>query len=165
MLPFLRKRKLPANVTENAAQDKLADRIVSACIRRQQKWADFMQRRTERLSDDGKCIVLLLFCLMAGSLSIYLVANSFLERRQSRFHIIQLSKLPITAKGGDENTKASKLISKEDYQNIQRFRHFMDSLAGSQTGRRVYDSILIHRSGLMDSLFLIEKLYQLQNDK
>lgn len=165
MLSFFRKKKATVSVKEAAAQDKLANRIVSVCIRWQQRWADFMQRRTERLSDNGKRIVLIMFCLMAGSLSIYPVANSFTEPRFARFHILQLSPSPNSGKAGDENTRVDIGISKSDYQRLERFRHYMDSLAASTAGRRTYDGILIHRSGLMDSLYLIEKLYQLQNKK
>lgn len=165
MLSFFRKEKISANTKQNAAQDKLANRIVSACIRWQQKWADFMQRRAERLSANGKRIALVLFCLVSGSLSLYLIANSLLKRRPSNIHIVQLSQSHNAAKAGDENIKAKIIISKGDYQKIQRFRYYMDSLSNNSSGRRTYDSILIHRSGLMDSLYLIEKIYQSQNEK
>lgn len=165
MLSLFRKGKTQSSAKENAAQERLANHIVSVCIRFQQRWADFMQRHTERLSRNGKLIILSLFCLTAGSLSIYLIANSVVKREASSFTVTHLKTPPLAGKSGDENTKASVIVSKAEYGKIQRFRFYMDSLARSPSGKKVYDSILIQRPGLMDSIFLIEKIYQSQNKK
>lgn len=165
MLSLFTKRKTQTPVKENPAQERLASNIVSACIRLQQKWADFMQRHAERLSRKGKLIVLSLFCLTAGSLSIYLIASSVTSRRASSFTIIPLKKRPYTVKSGDEITKALVIVSKAEYEKIQRFRSYMDSLARSPSGKQLHDSILIHRPSLMDSIFIIEKIYQSQIKK
>ena len=165
MLSLFTKRKTQSPVKENPAQERLASSIVSACIRFQQRWADFMQCHTERLSRNGKLIVLSLFCLTAGSLSIYLIASSVTSRKASSFAVIHLKKLPYTVKSGDENTKALVIVSKAEYERIQRFRFYMDSLARSPSGKQLHDSILIHRPGLMDSILLIENIYQSQIKK
>lgn len=165
MLSLFRKGKTQTSVKENAAQEKLASSIVSACIRFQQRWADFMQCHTERLSRNGKLIVLSLFCLTAGSLSIYLIASSVTSHKASSFTVIHFKKYPYAAKSGDENTKALVIVSKAEYEKIQRFKFYMDSLARSPSGKRLHDSIIIHRPGLMDSILLIEKIYQSQRSK
>jgi hypothetical protein len=165
MLSLFRKKKPYGLLKENAAQERFANNIVSACIRFQQRWADFMQRHTERLSRNGKLITLSLFCLTTGSLSIYLIASSVTMGKGSVFTVIHLKKLPNAIKSGDENTKASLIATKDGFERIQRFRLYMDSLAGSPSGKKLYDSILGQRPGLMDSLFLIEKIYQSHNKK
>lgn len=165
MLSIFRKKKRHGAVKENVAQEKLANSIVSACIRLQQRWANFMQRYTERLSRNGKLIALSLFCLIAGSLSIYFIANSLISRRASSFTVTPVAKSPYADKSGDENTKSLEIISKAEYEKIQRFRYYMDSLARSPSGKMLYDSILLNRPGLMDSILLLEKIYLSQNKK
>lgn len=165
MLSLFKKTKTHSSVKENVAQERLANSIVSACLRFQQRWADFMQHHTERFSRNGKFIVLSLFCLTAGSLSIYLIASSVVKRKASSFTVIHLKKPPYTVRSGDENTKASVIVSKAEYEKIQRFGFYMDSLARSPSGKELHDSILIHRPGLMDSILLIENIYQSQIKK
>lgn len=50
-------------------------------------------------------------------------------------------------------------MSKENYLKVHLFKEYMDSLARSATGKAVYDSILISRPGLMDSVRFIENNY------
>lgn len=165
MLSSFRKRKPGGTVKENVAQNRFAIRIVSACIRLQQRWANFMGHHTERLSRSGKLIALTLFCLTAGSLSIYFIANSLMSRKASSFTVTHLTKPPYADKAGDENTKTFEIVSKSEYEKIQRFRYYMDSLVRSPSGKRLYDSILTNRPGLIDSILVLEKIYQSQNKK
>lgn len=165
MLSLFRKRKTQSSANENAAQERLANRIVSACIRFQQRWADFMQRHTERLSHNAKLIVLSLFCLTAGSLSVYLIASSIIRCKAPPINVIHFKQPPYAVKSGDENTKASMMVSKAEYEKILRFRIYMDSLARSPSGKKLLDSILSQRPGLMDSILLIKTIYQSQIKK
>lgn len=160
MLSLFRKRKSESSIKKNDTQERLANSIVSACIRIQQKWADFMQRHTERFSRNGKLIILSFFCLSAGGLSLYLIGSSVSSRKASSITVIHLKKPSYAGKSGDENTKALVLVSKTEYEKVQRFRHYMDSLTRSPSGKILYDSILIHRPGLMDSVMIIEELYK-----
>lgn len=165
MLSLFRKRKTQSSVKENAAQERLANNIVSACIRFQQRWADFMQHHTERLSRNGKLIILSLFCLTAGSLSVYFIVSSVMSRKASSITVIHFKQPPYAVKSGDENTKALVIVSEAEYTKILRFKLYMDSLARSPSGKELYESILSERPGLMDSVLLIEKIYQSQNKK
>ena len=165
MLSLFRKRKTQSSVKENAAQERLANHIVSACIRFQQRWADFMQRHTERLSHNAKLIVLSLFFLTAGSLSVYLIASSMMRRKTPSINVTHFKQPPYTVKSGDENTKALMMVSKAEHEKIQHFRIYMDSLARSPSGKKLLDSILSQRPGLMDSILLIENIYQSQIKK
>ena len=165
MLSLFIKKKLKDTGNRNAAQERVANHIVSVCIRLQQKWADFMQHHTERLTRNGKLIILCLFCLTTGSLSLYLIASNVMNRRASSFDMAHLKISPFVGKSGDENTKAVVVISKPEYEKIQRFRMYMDSLARSPFGKKRYNNILGLRPGLMDSILLIENIYQSQSKK
>lgn len=163
MLSPFRKNKISNPVQVNATQEKIANRIVSVCIRFQEKWAALMQHYTERLSRNGKLTMFLLFCIIGGSLSLYLIASSIMRGSASSFTITHFKATPFAGKSGDENTKASVIVTKAEYEKIQRFRLYMDSLARSPSRKKVYDSILKHRPGLMDSVLFIESIYQSQN--
>ncbi len=163
MLAFFRKRKTYISDNENAAQEGFVNSSVSACIRFQQRWANCMQQFTERLSRNGKLIALSLFCVTAGSLSVYLIVSGMISRKPSSFTVIHIRRTPNSVKAGDENIKASVIVSKAEYEKIQRFRFYMDSLARSPSGKEIYGSILCQRPGLIDSILLVEKFFETQN--
>lgn len=165
MLLLFRKKKKEKIIVENNAQDKIAKNIVGNFLRLQQRWAALMQCHTERLSVKWKVIVLFLFCLCSGGLSILFIARSFINNHATSFHVIQ-GKIPQhIGKSGDEKIKAVTIVTKEEYDKIQHFRKYMDSLARSSSSKKVYDNILIDRPGLMDSIILLKNLYQFQNKK
>lgn len=164
MLSLLRKKKVHDAVKENATQERTANRIVSACILFQKKWADRMQCYTESLSGNGKLIMFSLICLLGGSLSLYWIVSSITHQPVS-FTITQFKAVPFARKSGDENTKAVIIVTKADYKKMQHFRYYMDSLFGSASGKKTYDSILQQRPGLMDSIVLLENIYHLQSSK
>ena len=147
----------------NAARERAANRIVTVCVHLLQRWADFMQRFTERLSRNGKLIILSLFCMTAGSLSLYLIVSSVISRKASSFNVSHLKIPSYVDKSGDENAKAVVTITKNEFEKIQRFRIYMDSLARSPSGRKVHDSILNQRPHLMDSIFFLLSIYQSQS--
>ncbi len=165
MLLSFRKKKIRDALKEKAAQEKIANRVVSMCIRFQEKWADLMQHYTERLPRKGKLIMFFLFCMVGGSLSLYLIAGSMMRGSGSPLTVTHFKAPPFACKSGDENIKADIIVTKIEYQKIQNFSLYMDSLARSPSGKKVYDSILIHRPGLMDSVLFIEKIFQSQNKK
>lgn len=63
-------------------------------------------------------------------------------------------------KVGDELNKPLAIITKEEYKKIEHFKNYMDSLAGSASGKKVYNCILTGRPGLIDSIILLENIYQ-----
>lgn len=165
MFSLFIKKNLKDIGNRNAAQERVANCIVSVCIRLQQRWADFMQRQTERLSCNGKLIILSLFCLTTGSLSLYLIASSVSSRRAYSFTATHLKRSPFAGRSGDENIKAIGIVTKAEYEKIHRFGMYMDRLARSPFGKKHYDSILTRNPGLMDSVLLIESIYQSQIKK
>lgn len=165
MLSLFRNKKKQKAVIENVVQDRIAIKVVGKLLQLQERWAAFMQCHTERLSVKWKVIALFFFCLCSGGLSILFVARSLINNHATSFHVIQ-GKIPQhIGKSGDEKIKAVSIVAKEEYDKIHHFRKYMDSLARSPTGIKVYDNILIDRPGLMDSIILLENLYQSQNKK
>ncbi len=165
MLSLFRNKKKQKLGVENDSQNRTAKNIVGKFLRLQQRWAAFMQRHTERLSAKWKVIMLLFFCLCAGGLSLLFIARSFMSNHAVSFRVTQVKTPRHIGKSGEENTGAILLVTKHEYERIQLFRKYMDSLAKSASGKKIYDSILFERPGLMDSIILIENIYQSQTKK
>lgn len=149
----------------NAFADKVAAGIVTKCIRVQSKWADYMQRKTEGLSHKAKKWCLTLFCLLSVGCSLYLIIESFTGTSKRSLGVAPINVPVHSTQTGEEATRSFHLITKKEFEKIERFRHHVDSLSRSTTGMKIRDSILSLRPGLMDSIRVIENLYQLQNSK
>ncbi len=161
MLPIFSNKKKEKTASQNGNQDRIANSIVITCICLQQRCAAFMQRYAERLSTKWKAIILSVFCLCTGGFSFFLIARSLISNNQIRFNVIQF-KPPHLLKAGDELNKPPAIITKEEFKKIEHFKKYTDSLAGSSAGKKLYDSILISRPGLIDSIILLENIYQSQ---
>ena len=157
-------RKKEKTAIQNSRQDRIANSIVITCICLQQRWAAFMQRNAERLSTKRKAIILSIFCLCTGGFSFFFIAKSLTSNNIVSFNVTQFksSRLP---KAGDELNKPLVIITKEEYDKIERFRDYIDSLAVSPSGKKIYNGILTGRPGLIDSIILLENIYQSQIKK
>ena len=160
ILPFKRKK---VNKAPEDTQHVIAYGIVHKCLKIQSKWAAYMQRKSEQLSSHGKKYLLVLFCFLAGGASIYTIADNLSSSKKKAFTIPALS-IPVhIGKAGEERKYPTIIITKAQIDKIRRFQRYMDSLDQSTDGKRLRDSILLFRPGLMDSLRFIENLYQLQS--
>lgn len=163
MLSLFKKKKKV--VRDNLAQDRIAKNIVAWCIHWQERGASFMQKQTERLSGSGKMVMLILFSLITGSISIYLFSSNLIGKPSVPVSVTPIKVPAYPGKSGNENTKSAISITKHEYQKIKNFRDYMDSLARSPSGKLVYQGIIAHRPGLMDSVALVEKIYLSQSKK
>lgn len=165
MFSLFKYKEKQKHAFESDARDRIAKNIVVKCIGAQQRWAAYMQRYTERLPGKWKVIVLSFFCLSAGGFNLLIITRSLLENDAISFPVTHFKAGLYLAKSGDKKTKAVAIVTKEEYEKIQHFRHYMDSLSKNPANKKRYDNILIDRPGLMDSLILIENIYQLQTKK
>lgn len=165
MPSIFRNKKKTKPVVLNNARERIAKSIVDYCLQWQRRLADWMQDKTERLSGKGKIIALLIFCLLAGSYSIYLATAGLIGKQNFTLSVISIKKPRYILWSGEERIRTASDISREDYLRIQLFKEYMDSLASSPAGKAVYDSILNSRPGLLDSVRFIENSYQSQIKK
>ncbi len=161
-LSFRHKAKQKQHA-ENDVQDRIANSMVHKCIRAQERCATYMQHQTEKLSSRIKKLLLVMFFLSSGGYSLYLIAESLKSHKGKFFSVTPIKVPEYMDKAGDENTKAPVIVSKDEYERIHRFKLFMDSLAKNSSGKRLYDSILFSRPGLMDSLMMIQEMYKSKN--
>lgn len=159
------KHKRPQNKQiENNSHDTIANNIAQKCIKFQEQSATYMQRKSERLSDQAKKFVLVLFFLLSCGYCLYLISEGFFNSKSKTFSIAPIKIPEHLSKAGDKN-KGTVIVSKAEYERIHRFKLYMDSLARNASDKRLYESILSRRPGLMDSIRVIENLYQLQSSK
>jgi hypothetical protein len=165
MLSLFTNRKKQKAGLQQAMEDKFLKPIVHDCLKWQSTWAEWMQKKAEKLSGKGKLMVLLVFVLLAGGYSIYLIGRSFSENQTPSFSIISIKRPANIQETGDELKHTNAILSKSEYERIHQFRQYMDSLVVSASGKTLHDSIVALRPGLMDSIQVIENMYQSQIKK
>jgi hypothetical protein len=147
---------------DNAVQERLANAVVRKCIALQERWAYSMQRNLEKFSVTGKKYMVLLFCVLSGGYSIFLVAENIL-RATKKLPLVSVIKMPSHVLETGEPKKKYLFISPLEYRKIEGFKHYMDSLEKTKIASKKYDSIVRQRPKLLDSIIQIEKIYKQQN--
>jgi hypothetical protein len=161
---FRKKNKTKTDGVEEV-HDRILKQMVNACLRLQTNWALWMSQRTKHLSRTTLRLLLLAFIALAGGYSIYLIGQSFSGKQANAISITPIKKPGHVLQAGDAASQPDMIVSKKDYQGIIRFRGYMDSLTRSPAGKAAYDSIILSRPGLLDSIRILEKIYQSQTKK
>lgn len=162
LLSFIHKRSQKQH-KENNTHDRIANRIVQKWIKVQEQCATFLQCQSEKLSFKTKKFLLAMFLLLSGVCCVYLIVDNVASDKNKHLSIAPIKVPEHVAKAGDENTKASAIVSEAEYERIHRFQLFMDSLSKSPSGKRIYDSILNKSPDLMNSIMLIQKMSKSKN--
>lgn len=157
MIRFFKRRKDKPSLMYPVFQ-----RLAGAIDKRQRKWAAWLGNKTDKLSQSVKLYSLVLFCFLFGGGSIYLIVNAIGDNTERLF--IEKMSFPAYAIEKDSTAylKQLPLLTEKEYQNIQRFKQYMDSLQRTPTAKTTYDSIIKARPGLMDSIAFIEHFYHEQ---
>lgn len=111
------------------------------------------------ISGKGKIILLIVFCLLAGSISFYTANKSFSGKHEISFSPSSLKK-PKHIHSRSEKMRTT--ISQDEYLRIHDFKLYLDSISNTPSGRRIFDSIITARPGLIDSILIIEHIYMSQ---
>ena len=150
---FKRKESYPAPKT-----NALSKAAKAGYKRVQSGWANWMMKRTENFSRRTWFMLLALFVLSVSAYSIYLVVSTINAKGATSFSVTPIRKPKHLTETGEMNKAAE--VSEAEYNRIKNFRMYMDSLARSPSGKKLYDSITMRRPGLMDSVQFIEIYYQ-----
>ncbi len=135
--------------------DNAAGKIASAGIWVQTKFANTMNKNVSKIPGRKLKTVLIVFCLLGGGFSIYLVSHAIFgaDKKQQPFEVKQMNSPKHFDKTGSEINEPENYISDEMYREIQEYKHYMDSL-----GQPI-------RPGLMDSIKILEQIYHSQKIK
>ena len=152
-----RKKK----VDENLLKDKVAARVAKFLLNIQVIFSELMSACVSKVSPKRLRLLLVVFCLLGGGFSIYLITGSIFSHE---FPSLKIEKINVPkVDDGGKSLRSEQVVDEEIYKAIERFDEYMDSLRGSQMGLELRDSILKLRPGLMDSLELLKQIYKSQN--
>jgi hypothetical protein len=162
--------KLKNGITQDSegkegSKIRLLQQFDEANLRLQYKFADWLERKTAHWSSRSWIIILIFFTIATSSYSIYVMVDSFSEPDVSSIPITRIVKTTNTIQTHEKMDQLKVVISKGEHEKAIRFRRYMDSSVRSPTGKKIKDSINQNRTGLLDSLTIVEKYYQSQNKK
>lgn len=156
---FKRRKKQP-NSNTKLVVNSLTSYLEKGYCYVKSKWAQWMTRQTAKLSATNQLIVLGVFIVCTSGYSIYLICTGFSDAGSSRITVIPIVKPVKIFTTNVETIDKNAPISKSEFDKIVRFRAYLDSLSSIPTGKRMLDSIVYQRPGLLGSLAVIENYYQ-----
>ena len=129
--------------------DKAAGTIGDAMLTLQDKFAGFMNKTFAVMPVNKLKIVVIVFGLLGGGCSLYLVANAVFTKPKSS---IKIDRIDVPGNFDETGDKLNELIVDEQtYRQIQAFKK-----------SSFYDSTIRARPGLQDSIKLLESIYHSQ---
>lgn len=145
---------------KTAVSDKVANKIAAAFNRLQNGFAKRMNKSFDKMNTERLKTTVVLFSIVFGGMSLYLVINAVTRPAAPKLHVDQVNVPKHFNRAGDEETVGSGYVDEATFQNITAFKQYMDSLKTFK--RPQYDSIIRARPHLMDSVALLEQVYNLQ---
>ncbi|MGN6354819.1 MAG: hypothetical protein ACTHLB_15610 [Parafilimonas sp.] len=144
-------------------KDKVARCIVICLLKVQTGFARFMNKQAEKISSFSMKVLLVIFFLTGSALSIYFIVAAVIEKEQLKAVKVDRLSIPRYYNKDEADIQDNFLITEQ--QQVQAFKKYMNSLQQTKVGKTMYDSIMLHRPGLMDSIIKLEQLYQSQHKK
>ena len=123
----------------------LFGQVADQVERAQRRMAAFLQQRTAKFSKRTLYVLLVLFCLGYSSLCLFVL----LQKERGMFQSIYTS--PPEHIGRASAARMS-LRDSVHYERLKAFARYLDSLQRTSSGKRIYDSLVSRRPGLVDSL-------------
>jgi hypothetical protein len=146
---------------ENQLKDKVAMKLAKLLLKIQVKFSKFMSKSVNKVSAKRLKIWLIVFCLLGGGFSIYLITGSIFQSKISEFKIEAINVPKVS--NHESNLRSEQFVDEDFYKAIESFDQFMDSLRQTKLGLKIYDSISKVRPGLLDSIKLLKQNYKSQN--
>jgi len=149
---FFRKKK--GNLKENGFADKVPDYFRQSVERRKAKTAGWLQEKTGGYSIMQKKTALIIFCILFGGFSFYILAGSV------HVHGFGNRDLILRHLHSGQHPPPFRVIPDSVYQRAERTRQWLDSIRQYDSNR--FRVILLSRPFLLNNLQLIEHIYQSQ---
>lgn len=116
--------------------------------------ANFLQQKTNKCSPGKKKFLLLVFVSGFVTESSIVTIQSLTRESKPSFTVTRIKPIPI-----ESYKNVVTVITKAEFQRIQKFKEFIDSLNRTAKGRKRKDSLLYNRPQLMDSVNYLINLY------
>jgi hypothetical protein len=147
-------KKKKGNLEEQGFAGRKHDYFNLMVERKKVKIAGWLNQKTGGWPGGQKKIALIIFCLLFGAMSVYILAGSF------RGHNFGNRNLVITHLRSGVHSPPGKVIPDSVYERAERTRLWLDSLKQNDTAR--FRVILLSRPLLLNNLQLIESIYHSQ---
>lgn len=147
------KKRVP--LPDNPRQQAMANWIVAKVIGLQMRLALRLQKYSQRISTKRKKFGLLCMMLMSAGYAGLLIIKGIRGETNALPGIQQLSG-PVET-GSNHSTHSH--ITGKDIQNIEKFQYLLDSLGKDAAGKRIVDSMLRSRPGLLDSARTLQQFF------
>ncbi|MFV5692888.1 hypothetical protein ACM55K_12750 [Flavobacterium sp. LT1R49] len=159
---FTCKRNNKKDSVTDRFKGNLLQEFDDASLRLQYKCAHWLERKTAHLSGKSWIVILISFTLFTSSYCIYRIVAGFSQATTSSITITPITKPTNILQMRKQMIDSNLSISKIELESIVHFRQYIDSLGRSPTGKKLYDSIMQCRPGLLDSLSIVENQYHSQ---
>lgn len=128
----------------------------------QRRLAAYLQQQWEPLPPRRKKITVLLYCVAVSAVCLAIIAGGLSghSARSGLFRPVTVPGHPATLAppgGAVPKDQIDTVVANQ----VRGFRHYLDGLQHSPAGKAMYDSLLLARPGLFDSLRQVEKIYHL----
>lgn len=148
---------------DNAEKPAIIGQLTEKVINIQHKAADFLNEKANSWQPERMKVLLVMFCLLFGTASLFIMGKAILYPKTGNSIIVRTVKIPEhIGHVKSEIIVYGQFISRNEYQRLEQFRQYIDSLGITENGMKIKDSILSRRPKLMDSLALVEQLYNKQ---
>lgn len=155
MFGLFRNRKKQRAPRRYAAIEKIR-RLVES---RQRRLADYLARKADRCPRTWLYLWYFLFCAGFATACLHSLWKGF----QSGEDKAVVTPIKIPGHVQQPGQQVHPGFSHEQYRLIRAFSEYMDSLGRSASGKKLYDSLVIRRPGLMDSVERYKNIYEQQN--
>jgi hypothetical protein len=141
--------------TISKVSNKAAGWIASGILKVQRYWVTGMERLFSKLSPGRAKVILVIAFLFATGYCTMMVAYSFGKTGKILLKTVTgIQPVAIGKTVPDLPSGVPAFIKR-----IERFKHYLDSLSKTDDGRKIRDSLLLRRPGLLDSIQRIEAIY------
>lgn len=153
-MKWFKKNKVKA---PSVANDQLARTIAGMILNIQRGWATWMNRQALKCPPKLRAAVLVLLFLFMAAMSMSLIFGVFGNHKKV---IAQTGTIQTPATIEDNGRQFNLPEVSAAYGRVKKASSYLDSLAGSESGRKKLDSINRVRPGLADSIRMAELLYR-----
>jgi hypothetical protein len=161
---FIKKKKGKGGLEDPVnIQDRLAIRLAGFALKVQTLFAEKMNRLLLKVPPHQMKQMLIAFCMATCLFSAFLIVDALRDKHKKSFEVEQSKTPRFFDRTGEESFSDGIIVDEESFFKVQVFRKYMDSLKVHNTTS--YDSIVLTRPGLMDSIAILESFYYSQKIK
>ena len=116
--------------------------------------ANWMQQKTKGYSSRKRKIILVLFCVLFISESLFIIYQSFKKKFNNFYVVTPIRPIPLLKPEKDQS-----VFTKKELLKIHNLKIYLDSLQSTAQGKLKFDSFLSAEPHLLDTINYLENIY------